>query len=52
MGAHPPFGPWSRRGLNPIKPARSPRSAGWPAQLHIVPDGRITYRATGKVKVC
>ena len=24
MGAHPPFGPWSRRGLNPIKPVYDP----------------------------
>ena len=24
MGAHPPFGPLSRRGLNPIKPVYDP----------------------------
>ena len=36
VGAHPPFGPLSRRGLNPIKPAYDP---DWP-------DGRLNLTAS------
>ena len=36
MGAHPPFGPWSRRGLNPIKPVYD---LDWP-------DGRLNLKAS------
>jgi len=33
LGAHPPFGPWSRRGLNPIKPVYDPDR----------PDGQLSW---------
>ena len=33
VGAHPLFGPLSRRGLNTIKPVYDPHRAGWPAQF-------------------
>ena len=33
VGAHPPFGPWSRRGLKPIKPVYDP-------------DGRLNLTAS------
>ena len=36
MGAHPPFDPWSRRGLDPIKPAYDPDR----------PDGRLNLTAS------
>ena len=36
MGAHPPFGPLSRQGLNPIKPVYDP---DWP-------DGRLNLTAS------
>ena len=36
MGAHPPFSPLSRRGLNPIKPVHDP---DWP-------DGRLNLTAS------
>ena len=36
MGAHPLFGPWSRRGLNPIKPVYDPDR----------PDGRLNLTAS------
>ena len=36
VGAHPIFGPWSRRGLNPIKPVYDP---DWP-------DGRLNLTAS------
>jgi len=36
VGAHPPFGPWSRRGLNPIKPVYDPDR----------PDGRLNLTAS------
>ena len=36
MGAHPPFGPWRRRGLNPIKPVYDPDR----------PDGRLSLTAS------
>ena len=36
MGAHPPFGPLSRRGLNPIKPVYDPDR----------PDGRFNLTAS------
>ena len=36
MGAHPPFGPLSRRGLNPIKPVYDPDR----------PDGRLNLTAS------
>jgi len=36
VGAHPPFGPLSRRGLNPIKPVYDPDR----------PDGRLNLTAS------
>jgi len=36
VGAHPPFGPFSRWGLNPIKPVHDPDR----------PDGRFNLRAS------
>jgi len=36
LGAHPSFGPWSRRGLHPIKPVYDPDG----------PDGRLNLTAS------